>query len=357
MLGWTAKGQGCLDDYYPHPVLQVGAWSCWWQQKWKYIHALPRGREFQRCLLWDWDFAPFFQWQNARYHVNVLYFSGMETFMFHMLCKQRKVPGYIAELPNLFHGMWGLQWLSPDLFWKRGWLTVFWRKPCGHHPVMMLLVGPVDQEADPGIPNPGKGAERLKPLWPIRRDLLIHMMSAEESILYRREDWFWYINHKKEIFTFVTCFDGLSCGSTFSFIENLVRWSLGSRRRMSLSIILEPRGSPPAQTPGTSAHSEPQASHHLHRCWANNCQYGETHALSCGRSKGKSASLTHSANRELRVLGPLPWCVGSRGVKKVTMDTSGCICLSYLYWTDCYRVFFPSLIMCMQCQLNNRNEN
>lgn len=41
---------------------------------------------------------------------------------------------------------------------------------------------PVDQEADPGIPNPGKGAERLKPLWPIRGDLLIHRMAVEEGI-------------------------------------------------------------------------------------------------------------------------------------------------------------------------------
>lgn len=49
--------------------------------------------------------ALFFQWQNERYHVTVLYIIGMETFMFHMLYKQRKVPGHIVKPPNLFHGM------------------------------------------------------------------------------------------------------------------------------------------------------------------------------------------------------------------------------------------------------------
>lgn len=57
----------------------------------------------------DTSFALFFQWQNRSYHVNVLYILGMETFMFHMLCKQRKVPGFIVEPPNLLHGMWNLE--------------------------------------------------------------------------------------------------------------------------------------------------------------------------------------------------------------------------------------------------------
>lgn len=37
---------------------------------------------------------------------------------------------------------------------------------------------PVDQEADPGILKPGKGAKRL---WPIKGDFLIHRMSIERA--------------------------------------------------------------------------------------------------------------------------------------------------------------------------------
>lgn len=102
-------------------------------------------RKSQRCLLWGEgrlpSFAPFFQWQSEQPHVNVLHNTGMETFMFHLLYKQRNVPGYIVESPNLFHGRWSSEWLSPDMFWKKGRLRVFWRKPHGHGHVMMLSVG------------------------------------------------------------------------------------------------------------------------------------------------------------------------------------------------------------------------
>lgn len=41
-------------------------------------------------------FVPVFQWKKGQYRVNVLYITGMETYVFHMLPKQRKVPGNIV---------------------------------------------------------------------------------------------------------------------------------------------------------------------------------------------------------------------------------------------------------------------
>lgn len=43
------------------------------------------------------SFPGTFQWQKGQYRVNVLYITGMETSVFHMLPKQRKVPGNIVD--------------------------------------------------------------------------------------------------------------------------------------------------------------------------------------------------------------------------------------------------------------------
>ena len=124
-------------------------------------------------------------------------------------------------------------------------------------------------------PQSGKGTEELKPLWPIREeDLLILRMSLKIVPFFRREVWFWYRNlvHKKEAFMWVTCF-GFLCGSIFLlhwvYLLKMEPWEL---MRTSLSSTREPQGSQPAQTPGTSTHSEPHATPRLHRCWANNSQ-------------------------------------------------------------------------------------
>lgn len=102
--------------------------------------------------------------------------------------KQRKVPGHRAESPNLLHGAWSLERLSPDLFWKKGGThrvlkEAPWASLCED-----ALLDTVNQETDPGSLNLGNGAERLKPRWPSReaRPLMLQRSLKDSVFLQKR---------------------------------------------------------------------------------------------------------------------------------------------------------------------------